>query len=101
MMAVGARGVISVISNLLPADVKRMVEAVRANDWTAARELHYKMLPLVRLLFAENSPMGIKTAMSLAGLCAAEVRPPLCELLPDSIAKLEKALADYGIKTGK
>lgn len=101
MMAVGAGGVISVISNLLPADVKRMVEAVRANDWETARKLHYRMLPLIRLLFAENSPMGIKTAMSLAGLCSAEVRPPLCELQPGTIAGLEKGLTEYGTKPGK
>jgi 4-hydroxy-tetrahydrodipicolinate synthase len=101
MMAVGARGVISVVSNLLPADVKRMVEAVRANDWETARALHYRMLPLIRLLIAENSPMGIKTAMSLAGLCSAEVRPPLCELSAETAAQIGKALADYGIRPAK
>ena len=101
MMALGAEGVISVISNLIPADVKRMVEAVRDNDWASARALHYRMLPIIRLLFVENNPAGIKTAMRLAGLLSGEMRAPLGPMQSDNVARLEKALADYGVKTRK
>ena len=99
MMAVGAAGVISVVSNLLPGEVKQLVEAVRRNDWEAARALHYRLLPIVRLLFVENNPVGIKTALSLAGRTSAEVRAPLGPMQPDNVAKLERALAEYGLKT--
>jgi len=98
MMSVGALGVISVISNLLPGDVKRLVEAVRGNDWETARALHYRMLPIVRLLFIENNPGGIKAAMELAGLCSGELRMPMCPMQKENIAKMDKALADYGVK---
>jgi 4-hydroxy-tetrahydrodipicolinate synthase len=101
MMAVGAQGVISVISNLLPADVKRMVEAVRSGDWETARALHYRMLPVVRLLFVENNPAGIKTAMQLAGAISGEMRLPLCPMARENVAKLERALADCGLKPWK
>ncbi len=98
MMSVGARGVISVISNLIPADVKKLTDAAAAGDFETARGLHYKMLPLVRLIFIENNPMGIKTAMRLAGRSVGEFRPPLCDMEKENVAALEKALAEYGVK---
>jgi 4-hydroxy-tetrahydrodipicolinate synthase len=97
MMSVGGRGVISVISNLFPADVKCLVDAAASGDFETARQLHYRMLPVVRLLFAENNPMGIKTAMRLAGKPSGAFRPPLCEMRPENVAKLEKALANYNM----
>ncbi len=98
MMSVGARGVISVISNLIPADVKKLTDAAAAGDFETARQLHYRMLPLVRLIFIENNPMGIKTAMRLAGRPVGEFRPPLCDMEKENVAALEKALAEYGVK---
>jgi len=98
MMSVGARGVISVIGNLLPADVKKMVDAAAGGDFETARQLHYKMLPLVRLCFVENNPMGIKTMMRLAGRPAGGFRPPLCDMKKENVAKMEKALAEYGVE---
>lgn len=95
MMSVGASGVISVISNLCPAEVKSMVDAAAAGDFAAARRLHFRMLPLVRMLFVENNPMGIKTAMRLAGKPAGGFRPPLCEMRPENVDRLEKVLADF------
>ncbi len=101
MMSVGAKGVISVISNLIPGDVKKLVEAVRAGDYETARKLHYRMLPIVRLLFVENNPGGIKAAMELAGLICGELRMPMCPMQKENIARMEKALADYGVKLGR
>jgi 4-hydroxy-tetrahydrodipicolinate synthase len=97
MIAVGARGIISVIANLLPGDVKAMTDAALAGDFESARALHYRMLPLVRLCFVENNPMGIKTLMRLAGRPAGTFRPPLCEMREENVRKMEKALADYGL----
>jgi len=97
MMSVGAAGVISVISNLIPGDVKKLVQAAAAGDFATARELHYRMLPLVRLAFIENNPMGIKTMMRLAGRGAGSFRMPLCEMKRENVAKIESCLAEYGV----
>jgi 4-hydroxy-tetrahydrodipicolinate synthase len=78
-----------------------MVEAAGGGDWETARALHYRLLPLVRLLFVENNPAGIKTAMNLAGLPAGELRPPLGPLEPENVARMEKALADCGLPPRK
>jgi 4-hydroxy-tetrahydrodipicolinate synthase len=75
-----------------------MVAAAAAGDYETARALHYKMLPLVRLMFVENNPMGIKTAMRLAGRPAGAFRPPLCDMDNENLARMEKALAEYGVK---
>lgn len=97
MMAVGARGVISVVANVVPADVKAMVDHAAAGDFEQARALHLKMWPLVVELFRENNPMGAKTALKLLGRINGEVRPPLCEISDASQASLAKALKDYGL----
>ncbi len=97
MISVGSRGIISVIANLIPADVKKMTDAALRGDFETARGLHYKMLPLVRLCFVENNPMGIKTMMRLAGKGAGSFRPPLCEMQKENVAKIESCLADYGV----
>ncbi|MSP15722.1 MAG: 4-hydroxy-tetrahydrodipicolinate synthase [Myxococcales bacterium] len=80
LYAIGARGVISVISNLAPAWMAEMWDAARTGDWVRARELHFLIQPLVELLFAEPSPIPLKYAMALAGKLADELRPPLYPL---------------------
>ncbi len=95
MVSVGARGLISVIANLIPGDVKKMTDAALSGDFRTARELHYRMLPLVRLCFVENNPMGIKTLMRAAGLPVGTFRPPLCEMQAGNVKKIEAALAAY------
>jgi 4-hydroxy-tetrahydrodipicolinate synthase len=75
-----------------------MTAAALAGDFETARGLHYRMLPLVRLCFVENNPMGIKTLMRLAGRPAGRFRPPLCEMQQANVQKIEGALADYGVK---
>jgi len=97
MMSVGARGIISVVANLVPADVKAMVDAAAAGDYAKARELHYKMLPLVRMCFIENNPAGIKCAMHLAGRIGPDMRLPVCGMLDANVEKMRQVLVDYGI----
>jgi 4-hydroxy-tetrahydrodipicolinate synthase len=96
-MSVGAKGVISVVSNMIPKDVKAMVDAVFANKWDDARKLHYKMLPFVRECFRECNPSGIKCAMKLAGIISDEMRLPLVPYLPENEAKMKEVLKQYGI----
>jgi 4-hydroxy-tetrahydrodipicolinate synthase len=77
MMAVGARGVISVVANPYPVEVKAMVDAIATSDLATARTLHHRLYPLIRAMFVETNPGPVKFAMSRLGLCANELRLPL------------------------
>ena len=97
LMALGGRGVISVVSNLIPGKVSSMCAAAAKGDFAAARKLHFEMLPLFKAAFIETNPIPIKTAMNLAGLPAGPVRMPLCEMQPANVDKLKAALQKMGI----
>lgn len=79
MMAIGARGVISVVSNLLPAQVKKMTQLALAGNISDARAIHHRLFALTRTIFADGNPAGIKHAMKLAGLDSGEMRLPLVD----------------------
>lgn len=82
-LALGAQGVISVASNLVPDLLGRMVKDAAKNDFAAALGMHRRLYPLFKALFVETSPTPIKTAMAHAGLISSpEVRSPLCEISP-------------------
>ena len=98
LMAIGAIGVISVWSNVAPADVHDMCAAFSAGDLLRARELQLKAQPLVDALFSEVNPIPVKTALNLMGWKVGPTRMPLCEMEPENEERLKKALADYGIK---
>ncbi|HTL66422.1 MAG TPA: 4-hydroxy-tetrahydrodipicolinate synthase [Lacunisphaera sp.] len=95
-MAVGAQGVISVVSNHLPRDVVKLVKLALAGDYGRARALHRKLYPLFKTFFIESNPAPVKLAMARAGLIGSEeVRSPLCPLSDASRKTLLAALADY------
>lgn len=77
LMSVGAKGVISVASNLLPALVKQMVKLAAQNNFAEATKIHLRMFPLIKSLFLDGNPVGIKYAMKLAGTDTGELRLPL------------------------
>lgn len=77
LMAAGADGVISVVSNVFPRQYAEMVRCCMRGEWSKARKLHYSLLDLIPLLFAEGSPSGVKCLMELKGLCTQHVRMPL------------------------
>ncbi len=97
LMALGAKGVISVIANILPKEVSDMVDAYLAGDHQKARKMHYKMFPLCRAAFIETNPIPVKRAMGLLGLCSDEVRLPLCSMQPNNEKTLIQAMKDYGL----
>ena len=97
LMAVGGKGVISVLSNLIPAKVKALVDAGLSGDFEQARQLHLELFPLCKGMFVETNPIPIKTAMALVGKDTGELRLPLCEMDPDNAAGLETLLRDHGI----
>lgn len=97
LMAIGGKGVISVISNVVPADMAGMVDAFTAGDLQKARALHYKMSPLIDALFIETNPIPVKTAMAMMGKIDPELRLPLCRMAEKNEAVLKKAMQQYGL----
>ena len=97
LLSIGGVGVISVVANIVPGDVADMVEAFSKGNIKKAKELHYKLLPLIKAMFIETNPIPIKTAMGLLGMCQPELRLPLCTMSTQNLEKLKKALKDYGL----
>ncbi|MDD5698994.1 MAG: 4-hydroxy-tetrahydrodipicolinate synthase [Victivallaceae bacterium] len=97
MMAVGATGIISVASNLIPAEMKAMVDAFAAGNMKKALELHLKYYCLFRDQFIETNPIPIKTALALAGIIEEEFRLPLCKIADANRIKLTASLKRCGI----
>jgi 4-hydroxy-tetrahydrodipicolinate synthase len=75
--ALGADGVISVVSNEAPGEMASLIDAALEGRFERARELHYRLLGLMRANFLETNPVPVKTAMALLGFCAPHLRPPL------------------------
>lgn len=94
-MAVGAAGVVSVASNLLPAEVGALVRAVGSGDVKSARELHGKLFGLFKDLFIEPNPVPVKTALAWRRAMSAEVRLPLCEMSEVNQERLRKTLEAF------
>jgi len=97
MMAVGAKGVISVASNLAPAEVTSMVHAALEGRWDEARDLHYRLYPLFRDLFIETNPIPIKAALAMVGRIAEEYRLPLCPMSDEHREQLKRSMRAAGI----
>ncbi|MFW5807608.1 MAG: 4-hydroxy-tetrahydrodipicolinate synthase [Spirochaetota bacterium] len=96
VLAVGGTGVVSVLSNIIPADVVRIVQDYRSGDVDKARDAFFKLLPLCRMMFLETNPIPIKAAMAKAGFCTGEIRKPLLRLTDENEAKLMEAFTAYG-----
>ncbi|MDR1286936.1 MAG: 4-hydroxy-tetrahydrodipicolinate synthase [Treponema sp.] len=97
LAALGGDGIISVISNLVPAKVSALSRAALSGNFDEARRLHYELLPLIKAAFIETNPVPIKTAMGWAGLPSGPVRLPLGKLDPKNEAPLRAAMKDLGI----
>jgi 4-hydroxy-tetrahydrodipicolinate synthase len=97
VMAVGGAGVISVVANVMPRESAAMTAAAAAGDWARARELHYRMLPLIRALFLETNPIPVKAALAMMGYCKDELRLPLLPMSEGPRARLRQTMNEYGI----
>ena len=98
LLSIGGRGVISVVGNLVPADMKALIDAFDQGDLAAARRLHAKLFTLCRdLLGLASNPIPIKAAMAMLGRDSGEVRLPLVRLEQPLADKLRGVLADYGL----
>lgn len=96
-MSVGARGVISVASNVVPALVSGMVRKYAAGDVKGALKAHQRLYPMFKNLFVETNPTPCKAALSLLGMMTEEVRLPLVSCTPATKALMEKTLRDLGV----
>ncbi len=96
-MAIGAKGVISVLSNLLPGETQRICTEFLNGNVKESLRLQLKYLDLINALFCEVNPMPVKKAMALAGYCSDEVRLPLCELDARNEEMLAAILKKHGI----
>ena len=97
LMAVGGRGIISVVSNEIPAEMSQLVEAAERGDYTAARAIHTRIMPLMQINFVESSPGPLKTAMAAMGLLDEIYRLPLVAPRPESKEKILKVLRDLNL----
>ncbi len=95
-MAVGARGIISVASNEVPAEMSQMVEAAERGDFAAARQVHARLLPLLLANFSESNPIPVKAAMAQMGLLEEHYRLPMVPPKPETREKLARVLAAVG-----
>jgi 4-hydroxy-tetrahydrodipicolinate synthase len=100
LMAMGGHGVISVISNVAPADMASLVDAFAAGDLKKAQALHFRMSGLIDALFIETNPAPVKAALSLMKKISYEVRLPLYKMSDANYEKLKKVMIGYGLIKG-
>lgn len=98
VLAIGGKGIISVASNFLPSDVKKIVSLYNEKKYIEARELFYKILPVMRVIFIETNPIPVKAAMEMLGFCSSDVRLPLLPLSGENKKILKQVLSAYGLK---
>jgi 4-hydroxy-tetrahydrodipicolinate synthase len=99
-VAIGAEGLISVVSNVAPGETAALVAAARKGSLEEARAIHYRLLPLMRANFLESNPVPVKAALGMTGRCRDAVRAPLGPADPATRKALEQALRAAGILGG-
>jgi 4-hydroxy-tetrahydrodipicolinate synthase len=102
LLAIGGTGFVSAVANLAPGAVARMYELWQSGDFDAARDLHYRLHPLVDLLFVETNPAPVKWVLKQQGrIASAHVRPPLITPTAAGIARIRTLLAEGGDLTAQ
>ena len=97
LMSVGGHGVISTTSNVAPAEMVSLVQSFNSGDLQGAREMHYRLLPLIEAMFSETNPIPVKAAQALRGLCEEEIRLPLLPISSDNRERLRISLKEFGL----
>jgi 4-hydroxy-tetrahydrodipicolinate synthase len=97
VLAIGGKGVVSVVSNILPAEVKNIITLYNNGKTEESRKAFYKILPVCKAMFLETNPIPVKAAMEMCGYCSSSVRLPLVPLSDENIKKLKHALIQYGV----
>jgi 4-hydroxy-tetrahydrodipicolinate synthase len=94
VMALGGSGVISVVTNVMPREMHELTAAAASGDFARAREIHFRLLPLIRVLFIETNPIPVKMACSILGKCSSEMRMPLVQLSGGATERLRAVMKD-------
>jgi len=97
VLAIGGKGVVSVVANIVPKDTADMVNAWEEGNIERAKELFYKLFPLCQAMFYETNPIPVKTSLALMGRIQDELRLPLVPMALANLEKLKKALQGYGL----
>jgi 4-hydroxy-tetrahydrodipicolinate synthase len=97
LIALGGKGLISVVSNQIPAEMTQLVQACLSNDFETARLLQARYLPLMNVNFVESNPIPVKAAMALMGLLEPVYRLPLCPPAPANLTRIERVLESVGL----
>jgi len=97
LLCLGGHGIISVVSNVAPADMAALIDSFNAGNIKKARKLHYQLTPLVSSLFIETNPAPVKAALAMMGKIQYEMRMPLWKLSDTNYEKLKKTMQDYGL----
>jgi len=98
LASIGGKGVVSVVANIVPADVKAMTDLILEGDFASARQWHRKLFPLSKnMLTLATNPIPIKAAMAILDMCSAELRLPMTPLEEGKMPVLEQTLKDYGL----
>jgi 4-hydroxy-tetrahydrodipicolinate synthase len=101
LIALGGRGIISVVSNEIPEEMTALAQYALANDFACARKMQRKFLPLVEVNFVESNPIPVKAALALMGLLEPVWRLPMCPPAAANLAKIEKVLEALGLLAGR
>lgn len=97
MLSIGGSGHVSATGNVLPREVAQLYDLCAAGEWEAARELHYRLLPMNDALFLETNPVPVKTALGLMGKIDPEVRLPLAPMSADNVERLRDVMRSYNL----
>lgn len=97
MMALGAMGVISVASNIIPAEVAKLCKLCLSGDFKAASEYYFTLADFFDKIFIETNPIPIKTAMNVAGMAVGKLRLPLVDMAPANLEKLKESMKGIGL----
>ena len=95
--ALGGKGVISVVANILPAEMHRLTQLCLKNDFAAAGKLQVELKNFCDAMFCEVNPIPVKTALGLLGWRVGELRSPMCPPAPENLERVKAALAKYGL----
>jgi 4-hydroxy-tetrahydrodipicolinate synthase len=97
LMALGGKGVISTVANIVPKEMSQLTDACLKGNWENGRKLQLKLIPLIRSVFLETNPIPIKTALSLMSKCTSELRLPLTPMSEGNLKKLKQTMDEFGL----
>ena len=97
LMALGGKGVISTVANVVPRQTAQLTEACLKGEWEKGRTIQFKLIPLIRVLFIETNPIPVKTALALMGKCSGELRLPMTPMAEGNVKKLRQSMVEFGL----